>query len=153
MLTFNDKKEALIDCGLFAIAAATDLCNGQDPCHRQYRQDEMRGHLLSCLKNQHLTPFPASERTVWKKVYETTNVPLYCICRLPNNGEEKMVECGKCKEWFHKTCLSVPRDVFDKTEASWDWCCNSRKPLIFMRNILCDWSVCLSYRPFIRLST
>jgi hypothetical protein len=46
------------DCGVFSIAAAVDLALGIDPCTVNYKQGEMRKHLLVCFKKQHLSPFP-----------------------------------------------------------------------------------------------
>eukprot|EP01084_Bolivina_argentea_P128697 227436_1 len=40
-----------------------------------------------------------------------TNQPVYCICRGIDDGTE-MVECYKCKEWFHYRCLKIsPTDT------------------------------------------
>ena len=55
------------DCGLFAIAFATALCTGQDPTGSVFDQSAMRPHLLKCLQNQIITPFPErSQRRVVK---------------------------------------------------------------------------------------
>ena len=37
------------DCGLYAIAFATSICNGENPTKLQYDQYLMRGHLISCI--------------------------------------------------------------------------------------------------------
>ena len=36
------------DCGVFAIAFATALCNGVDPHSLSLNQDEMREHSMNC---------------------------------------------------------------------------------------------------------
>lgn len=102
------------DCGLFAIAYATDLCCGNDPSQKEYKQSQMRDHLLTCLQKNHLDPFPADARYPSMRVVKSFKIPLYCICRLPDNREEKMGECDECKEWFHKSCLSIPQQVFEE---------------------------------------
>ena len=114
------------DCGLFAIAAATELCHGNDPSKKVFYQDQMRDHLLACLKNDQLTPFPSAskERNVRKRISKVLVVPVYCICRLPDNTEEKMVECDTCNEWFHKSCMSIPSSVFEGKDS---WVCNGCK--------------------------
>nr|XP_047132815.1 uncharacterized protein LOC124805812 isoform X2 [Hydra vulgaris]XP_047132816.1 uncharacterized protein LOC124805812 isoform X2 [Hydra vulgaris] len=100
-LQFKDfqKQSGGVDCGLFAIAAATDLCYNYDPSIKCYKQELMRDHLLKCFSDNYLTPFPieTNERKK-KKLPKPINVPLYCICRLPDNKEEKMVKCNNCKE-------------------------------------------------------
>ena len=47
------------DCGLFAIAFATDLCHGNNPASYRYDQDKLRSHLLECLRLKKMTPFPS----------------------------------------------------------------------------------------------
>ena len=47
------------DCGLFAIATATTICNGQDPAALQFDQSHMRQHLLNAFETNILMPFPS----------------------------------------------------------------------------------------------
>ncbi len=53
-----DRQEGNNDCGLYAIAYATDLAHGRDPSRVVYSQDEMRKHLIECLESEEITPFP-----------------------------------------------------------------------------------------------
>jgi hypothetical protein len=46
------------DCGLFAAAFAMDLLEGNDVSRIRYDQTQMRRHLLHCLEQGQLTPFP-----------------------------------------------------------------------------------------------
>ncbi|EDO31540.1 predicted protein [Nematostella vectensis] len=46
------------DCGVFAIAFVTSILNGQDPSTASYNSKRLRPHLLSCIKNGRLSPFP-----------------------------------------------------------------------------------------------
>ena len=50
-----------VDCGLYAIAAITDICYGRDPSDRQYvwESNTMRRHLIGCMLDGILSPFPA----------------------------------------------------------------------------------------------
>ena len=112
-----------VDCGVFAIAAATDLCYGQDPCTKFYMQDKMRPHLLDCVEKGKMTPFPASVSAVDERTKRKIQVPVWCICRLPDNGEEKMAQCCSCKNWYHKTCQSIPKAVFQSGNALKKWEC------------------------------
>ena len=45
------------NCGSFAIAYA-ELLDGQCPSDAVFDVNEMRKHLITCLENQILTPFP-----------------------------------------------------------------------------------------------
>lgn len=107
------------DCGVFAIAYATDLCFGNDPASCLYEQNKLRSHFMDCLKSEHLTPFPSSTKKVEKPTIKRISV--YCICRLPDNGEEKMIRCNQCREWFHQSCEKVTDNVFASPK---EWKCS-----------------------------
>ena len=64
------------DCGLYAIAIATAICEGEDPCKQLFNQDAMRSHLLRCLEMGKMTLFPSKKRTVpsEKRVKSTQRV-------------------------------------------------------------------------------
>lgn len=49
------------DCGLFALAFATDLCFGLDPHNQKYKHNEMRQHFIRCLESGKMTPFPETD--------------------------------------------------------------------------------------------
>ena len=51
------------DCGPFAAAFATSLAFGQDPSKVQYDAAKLRSHLLKCLKNKEMEPFPTIDST------------------------------------------------------------------------------------------
>uniref|UniRef100_A0A8C1KC89 Lysine-specific demethylase PHF2 n=1 Tax=Cyprinus carpio TaxID=7962 RepID=A0A8C1KC89_CYPCA len=36
--------------------------------------------------------------------------PVYCICRLPYDVNQFMIECDACKDWFHGSCVGVDED-------------------------------------------
>ena len=44
------------DCGLFALATATAICNDMDPGDLHYQQGQMRDHLKKSLELKVLTP-------------------------------------------------------------------------------------------------
>jgi hypothetical protein len=56
------------DCGLFSIAHAIDLLEGNDITRIIYDQFQMRKHLITCLENNNLTPFPRKRISMDKKV-------------------------------------------------------------------------------------
>jgi len=47
-----------VDCGVFAVAVATALANGNDPAALIFNQEKMRHHLLQCSEAGVLTAFP-----------------------------------------------------------------------------------------------
>lgn len=50
------------DCGLFALAFATYLCQGLDPTNQRCDQALMRQHYVTRLKSANVTPFPKTLR-------------------------------------------------------------------------------------------
>ena len=46
------------NCGIFAIAYATELTYGTNPATVIFDQAQMRPHLINCLQNRNLIPFP-----------------------------------------------------------------------------------------------
>lgn len=56
------KLSGSIDCGLYAIAIATALAFGQNPCLHVYHQEDMRSHLQECLVNRKMSPFPTKNK-------------------------------------------------------------------------------------------
>lgn len=101
------------DCGLIAIASACSICNGQDPSALKFIQDAMRPHLVDAFLKKKLMPFPTKlTRRGKATVQHSEKVSIYCVCRLPDNGS-RMVECCKCKEWYHTPCVKIPKTVIN----------------------------------------
>ena len=109
------------DCGLFAIAFITSVCCGVDPATLNYNQKAMRQHLLECIENDQMKPFP-SEQGRKPKPSETECLKVYCTCRLPYHGSP-MVECSNCKEWYHVSCIDIPRKYL--VDCTLDWFCTT----------------------------
>ena len=96
------------DCGLFAIVFAALLCNNQDPAKAVINQSIKRQELLHGLQDIDITRFvnkvtkidESKEPTI---LYQWT-CKVYCIYHMPDYGS-KMVQCSKCKTWYHQKCV------------------------------------------------
>ena len=98
------KQVGLSDCGLFALAFATDLCHGFDPTAQKYNQREFRHHYKSCLESGKMTPFPKTEKRVpYHLACNKVSIPIFCLGRLPNDIRQEYVECSA------GTILSTPQ--------------------------------------------
>ncbi|XP_078681625.1 polycystin-1-like protein 2 [Branchiostoma floridae x Branchiostoma belcheri] len=97
----------VVDCGLFAIAWAVDIAQGQDVSSIAYDDRKMRSHLKKCLEQGRLTPFPhlTSQR---KKVGFTrvSRISLVCRCK-QEEGLGRIEACRACQRIFHVSCLPV----------------------------------------------
>jgi len=91
-----------VDCGVYALATATDICFNRDPSQSSYHTMSMRAHLLKCFEQQLFEPFPASQILRTNSFYYTISV--FCYCRMPH--QENMVDCVACFEWFHYECIT-----------------------------------------------
>ena len=93
------------DCGIFAVAFATDLAHGCNPSIRLYKQDLLRSHFLKCLSQKSMTPFPSKAKKFGPP--KTEHIEVFCTmsCRLPAN--ESMVQCIECKEQYHTSCIDI----------------------------------------------
>lgn len=67
-----------LDCGLFAIAFATDLCHGVNPAVIAYDQVKMRDHLVACLQNMYFTSFPRKEAYVRTNSRSIVPIKIFC---------------------------------------------------------------------------
>ena len=95
------------DCGLFALVFLTSICNGHDPATQHYNQKATRSHLLQCIEEGEMKPFPASSGREHKQPVKQV-IPIYCTCRLIDNGT-RMIECAQCREWYHVGCVNVDK--------------------------------------------
>ena len=86
----------------------------------------MRFHFLTCLKNGVFSPFP--RRTERSKVCASTIlfVDVYCICRRPffeyeveEDPKMSMANCSKCNEWYHRKCVTIPKNIFENSRLDW----------------------------------
>ena len=108
------------DCGLFSIAFATALVFGKQPGPFFFVQQKMRAHLIECLERQEMSMFPIKKRRRTEfKVKTVDEIPIYCICRMPELPNSAWIECSSCKEWYHSdTCVKVP-PKYCTTKALW----------------------------------
>lgn len=105
-LTFPDvqQQDGGCDCGLYALAFSYSLCAGTDPAKLVYNQTEFRSHFFRCLMKKEVTDFPHD--TIMKVPGKSLlrRCKVFCSCRLPDTGDA-MVQCSKCLEWYHFTCI------------------------------------------------
>ena len=95
------------DCGLFALAFLTTICNGEDPTTEVYDQEEMRPHLVNCFERKKMEKFPVlKKRRNVASIIKEEEIDIYCICRLPDD-RTSMICCDRCQEWFHFQCVHI----------------------------------------------
>lgn len=122
------RQENSSDCGVYALANATELALGGNPQLCNWEVEKMRGHVIACLEKGYMAPFPKKgKRCVGfsggRKVPSTT-VALYCVCRMPNDGT-KHIQCQRCLEWFHLNCVQLdPTKCYRRVQWSCAECTN-----------------------------
>ena len=93
----------LCDCGIYALANATELAYGHDPARCQWETTTMRKHLIECFESGHMQRFPIlKERRLplGRRVRTSFKEDLHCICRMPNDKSMAMIQCSSCTTWF-----------------------------------------------------
>lgn len=97
------------DCGLFAIAFATELVHGHDPATSHFDTTSLRQHLMDGLEKSHLSRFTSTKRKVGlgKRVRKFHKEQIYCVCRTVNDPERPMLQCSSCKRWYHHDCVDI----------------------------------------------
>ena len=58
----SDKQKDGVNCGLYALAFACVILDGQSPSEYAFKVDEIRNHFCWCLIEENLLPFPATTK-------------------------------------------------------------------------------------------
>ena len=107
------------DCGLFAIAFATEICRGQDPSKAVFVQTQMRGHLFKCLTKGNMMSFlqfSQQEKATLplqltlRPHVNTIHVTVHCVCDMPDHYDTNMVQYEACEEWYHYSCMRITKE-------------------------------------------
>ena len=66
----------------------------------------MRDHLLQCLENGAIQPFPSEmlKRRRARRDMKNDKIEVFCTCQ--STEDKDMLECVKCGEIFHRTCIN-----------------------------------------------
>ena len=79
----------------------------------------MRDHLLACLQLQTFSPFPKTNKSVYRCRSVSLFFDVYCTCReayfpddIKSDGRHFMVNCNICGVWYHEKCMNIPVKVF-----------------------------------------
>ena len=109
------------DCGLFALAFAAVLAASGHPSAYLFDQQAMRRHLHMCLSTDTFSPFPTRRigRVNKKKARMCTNVHVYCTCRMPASFGKTMIQCAKCRRWYHLDLCVVASEQVTHTTSQW----------------------------------
>ena len=113
-----------IDCGVFAVAFAVDVCFGLPLNESCYEVIEMRSHLSTCLIIQELSP-----RVPRCRLFQRY-IDIFCVCRqnffmsdTKDSVHNFMAKCSICYEWFNKKCMSISKKVFSSEDEHKKWKC------------------------------
>ena len=80
------------DSGLFAVAVAYSLFDGEDPSTLAYDQKMMRKHLAMCFQVRELARFPISTSVLPMQDERNEVLELFCHSRMPYSGSF-IIEC------------------------------------------------------------
>ena len=121
-----DRQNNGADCGVFALAFATELAYKKDPSVCIWDVDDMRKHIIKSVENGCVLPFPKQgDRKIGfgRRVAVSHEESIYCLCGMPNDGT-KYIECIQCLQWFHVKCVSLNTK---KSFKKMTWICSECK--------------------------
>ncbi|OCT81634.1 hypothetical protein XELAEV_18028457mg [Xenopus laevis] len=104
----TQKQHGPNDCGLFAVANAVALAEGVELANIEFCQEEMRAHLIKCFESGHMAMFPHRPRRA-KVLIKKIEMTKFCRCHM-YRPKQNMIECSKCKMWFHFLCVNMQKD-------------------------------------------
>jgi hypothetical protein len=71
-----------VDCGLYAIAFATEVAFGFDPSEATFLEEALRSHILKCFQDGKIERFPQQNKSRVVRCKKTKfTFDVYCICR------------------------------------------------------------------------
>lgn len=115
------QQKGSVDCGLFSIAYAVEVCSGNSPEVAIFAQERMRQHVLHCLTKGSVQPFPYMlqiEDTVVRPKRGVLSIEVFCFCKMPAQFDTDMVECDVCERWYHCSCVLLdPSGIPDYWEC------------------------------------
>lgn len=95
----------------------------------------------------------STSSTTWAKFdggLDADGNEIYCSCRGPDDGNERMVNCKKCDEWFHHTCIGYTlHDVVKLMEDYYCARCTDENTFTKFRR-LCRFSEVHKFYPEVR---
>ena len=126
-----------VETGVFALAFRFHILSEKvSPVGIFFDESKFRHHLLHCLTEDLISPFPKSTGQPMKfKTYLDREIMVEIFyrysCTMPwrkaenNMYAKQMVESSKCGEWFHGMCEQIPEDFFMKQNSKIEWLCRS----------------------------
>lgn len=109
----------LSNCGVFSVAFAYALCKGHPPELCMFNEGRLRSQLYASLTKNSITFSIKTRESEAQANVTKTAVPVYCVCRTAHY-KELMVQCCSCQQWYHPTCVDIPKTVIGTDEV---WQC------------------------------
>ena len=119
-------------CGYYAVAAAIACCNDVDPTGSVYDEvvlvREIDKRLADIRNNtlQDMDTIPCVTVLGQADVLTVVKPKKYCVCH-SDQCDGFMIECTKCRNWFHERCLKAKPPPKAKRRESEQWlgpCCH-----------------------------
>ncbi len=115
------------DCGFYAIVNAVEILYNNSPVSCAFDTSAMRKHLLQCLNDGKMEPFPKVGKRQMRfgsGVKHSEEEGILCICRMPRDDTSDVyfIMCSVCRVLFHKSCVNSSVNNFCNS-----WICSKCK--------------------------
>lgn len=92
-----------------------------DWCSHQCVSSKCRVHTLRQYQElPHVEDGDYYHRFTYKaeqKRFQPDRIPVYCVCELPYNPDQDMVECDACADWYHFSCVGIDAEEVSKMDT------------------------------------
>lgn len=63
----------------------------------------------------------------WDAAHRSNKENIYCYCGLTGLWKEKMLQCCRCRQWFHENCIKIFNGYLLHGDTFFIFCCSVSK--------------------------
>lgn len=60
----------------------------------------------------------------WDSAHRLNKENIYCYCGLNGSWKERMLQCCRCKQWFHGNCIKLWDGYLIRGDTFFIFCCS-----------------------------
>ncbi|XP_017837367.1 polycomb protein Pcl [Drosophila busckii] len=122
----------------------TEIANGVWCCKRCTKPMKMQTTLLQMESNKppgicRQLPYHTNKLS-WDEKHRVNEEQIYCYCGKPGKFDHNMLQCCKCRNWFHTQCMQNFKRKLLRGDIFFVFCCTvCNDGVEFVRRLQIDW--------------